>query len=189
MVDVVEIKLRAARVKLLLMDCDGVLTDGRIELLENGDETKTFHTRDGHGIVLMHRAGLSTGIISGRTSSFVERRAGELGITHLRQGTWDKVKDYEEILAESGVTEAEVAFIGDDVTDVPLMQRSGFAVAVADAVSEARANAHYITQIAGGFGAVREVCELILKSQGNWDDLMKRYVKSKEEGERRKAEG
>ena len=182
MVDVVEIRLRAARVKLMLMDCDGVLTDGRIELLENGDETKTFHTRDGHGIVLMHRAGLSTGIISGRTSSFVERRAAELGIGHVRQGTWDKVKDYDELLAESGVTEAEVAFIGDDVTDVPLMQRSGFAVAVADAVSEARANAHYITQVAGGFGAVREVCELILKAQGHWDDLMKRYVKSRDEG-------
>ena len=182
MVDVVEIKLRAARVKLLLMDCDGVLTDGRIQLLENGDENKTFHTRDGHGIVMMHRAGLSTGIISGRTSSFVERRAGELGIKYVRQGTWNKVKDYEEVLTESGMTEAEVAFIGDDVTDVPLMQRSGFAAAVADAVSEARANAHYVTQLAGGFGAVREVCELILKAQGRWDELMKRYLKSNDEG-------
>lgn len=182
MVDVVEIKLRAARIKLLLMDCDGVLTDGRIELLDSGDETKTFHTRDGHGIVLMHRVGLITGIISGRTSSFVERRATELGIKYVRQGTWDKIKVYDELLAETGVTEAEVAYIGDDVTDVPLMQRSGFAVAVADSVTEARANAHYVTQVAGGFGAVREVCELILKAQGHWDDLMKRYVKGKDDG-------
>ena len=182
MVDVVEIKLRAARVRLLLMDCDGVLTDGRIELLDNGGENKTFHTRDGHGIVLMHRAGLSTGIISGRTSTFVERRAAELGMKYVRQGTWDKVKDYEAVLAESGMTEAEVAFIGDDVTDVPLMQRSGFAVAVADAVSEARVNAHYVTELAGGFGAVREVCELILKAQEHWNDLMKRYLKSRDEG-------
>ena len=181
MLDVVEIKLRAARVKLLLMDCDGVLTDGRIQLLENGDENKRFHTRDGHGIVLMHSAGLSTGIISGRSSSFVERRARELGMKYVRQGTWEKNKDYQEILNDAGVNEAEVAYIGDDVTDVPLMQRSGLAIAVADAVSEARASAHYITQLAGGFGAVREACELILKAQGSWDDLMKRYVKSKEE--------
>lgn len=189
MVHDAEIKQRAARVKLLLMDCDGVLTDGRIELLEDGDENKMFHTRDGHGIVLMHRAGLSTGIISGRSSSFVERRARELGMIHLRQGTWDKVKDYSEILAEAGVTESEVAYIGDDVTDIPLMQRSGLAIAVADAVFEVRANAHFITTLTGGFGAVREACEIILKAQGQWDDLMKRYVKSKEEGERRKAEG
>lgn len=182
MLDVVEIRLRAARVKLLLMDCDGVLTDGRIELLENGDENKRFHTRDGHGIVLMHRAGLSTGIISGRSSSVVERRAHELGMKYVRQGTWEKNKDYQELLVEAGVTEAEVAFIGDDVTDVPLMQRSGLAVAVADAVPEARASAHYITQVAGGYGAVREACELILKSQGHWDDLMKRYMKSRDEG-------
>ncbi len=172
-----EITRRAARVKLLLMDCDGVLTDGRIELLENGDEIKTFHTRDGHGIVLMHRAGLSTGIISGRSSSLVERRARELGMKHVRQGTWDKIKDYEELIAEACVAEDETAFIGDDVTDIPLMQRAGFAVAVADAVPETLAAAHFVTNLPGGFGAVREVCESILKAQGKWDDLMKRYIK------------
>jgi 3-deoxy-D-manno-octulosonate 8-phosphate phosphatase (KDO 8-P phosphatase) len=172
-----EIERRARRIKLLLMDCDGVLTDGRIELLENGDESKTFHTRDGHGIVLLHRAGLETGIISGRSSTLVERRARELGMKHVRQGTWDKIKDYEDLLVEAGADEAAVAFIGDDVTDIPLMQRAGLAVAVADAVSETRAAAHYVTQLPGGFGAVREVCELILKAQGHWSDLMKRYIK------------
>lgn len=175
-----EIERRARRIKLLLMDCDGVLTDGRIELLENGDESKTFHTRDGHGIVLMHRAGLDTGIISGRSSTLVERRARDLGINHLRQGTWDKIKDYEELLAETGADEAAVAFIGDDVTDIPLMQRVGLAVAVADAVPETLAAAHYVTQLPGGFGAVREVCELILKAQGHWSDLMKRYITEQE---------
>jgi 3-deoxy-D-manno-octulosonate 8-phosphate phosphatase (KDO 8-P phosphatase) len=176
MIELAEIERRAARVKLLLMDCDGVLTDGRITLLENGDEEKSFHTRDGHGIVLFHRAGLSSGIISGRTSSLVERRARELGMRYVRQGTWDKVKDFEELLAEAGVTEHEVAFVGDDVTDIPLMQRSALAVAVADAVPETRAAAHYVTSLPGGHGAVREVTELILKAQGRWSELMKRYI-------------
>ena len=174
--ELVEIERRAARVKLLLMDCDGVLTDGRITLLENGDEQKSFHTRDGHGIVLLHRAGLSSGIISGRTSSLVERRARELGMRYVRQGTWDKIKDFDELLAEAGVTDHEVAFVGDDVTDIPLMRRSALAVAVADAAPETLAAAHYVTQLPGGHGAVREVTELILKAQGRWSELLKRYT-------------
>ncbi|HVF51120.1 MAG TPA: HAD hydrolase family protein [Pyrinomonadaceae bacterium] len=174
--DIHTVERRAARIKLLLMDCDGVLTDGRITLLENGDEEKSFHTRDGHGLVLLHRAGLQTGIISGRTSSAVVRRARDLGVAYVRQGTWDKIKDFEEVLAAAGVLEQDVAFIGDDVTDIPLMRRSTLAVAVADATAETRSNAHYVTTLPGGFGAVREVCELILKTQGRWDELMKRYI-------------
>lgn len=176
MIEQAEIERRAARIKLLLMDCDGVLTDGRITLLENGDEEKSFHTRDGHGLVLLHRAGLSSGIISGRTSSLVERRARELGMHYVRQGTWDKIKDFDELLSESGLDTTEVAFIGDDVTDIPLMQRSQLAVAVADAAAETRAAAHYVTGLPGGFGAVREVCELILKAQGRWSELMRKYM-------------
>src|ERR1043165_28668 len=171
-----EIERRAARIKVVLMDCDGVLTDGRITLLSDGDEEKSFHTRDGHGIVLLHRAGLQSGIISGRKSTLVERRARELGMKYVRQGTWNKVEDFEAVLNEAGVDEKEVAFIGDDVTDVPLMRRSELAVAVADATSETKESAHYITRLPGGFGAVREVCELILKAQGLWADLMKRYI-------------
>jgi 3-deoxy-D-manno-octulosonate 8-phosphate phosphatase (KDO 8-P phosphatase) len=174
--EIAEIERRAARIKLLLMDCDGVLTDGRITLLGTGDEEKSFHTRDGHGLVLLHRAGLQSGIVSGRTSALVERRASELGIKYVRQGTWNKVKDFEELLAEAEINEGEVAFIGDDVTDIPLMQRSELAVAVADAVEETRVVAHYVTQLPGGFGAVREVCELILKAQGRWSELMRRYI-------------
>ena len=176
MPETVEIERRAARLKLLLMDCDGVLTDGRITLLENGDEQKSFHTRDGHGLVLLHRAGIQSGIISGRRSSAVERRARDLGITYVRQLALNKIKDFEEILKAAGLDEAEVAFIGDDVTDVPLMRRSGLGVAVADASDETRAAAHYVTGLPGGFGAVREVCELILKAQGRWADLMRRYT-------------
>ena len=177
MYELAEIERRAARIKLLLMDCDGVLTDGRIQLVGEGDEQKSFHTRDGHGLVLLHRAGLSSGIISGRTSSAVSRRARDLGITYLRQGALDKIKDFEELLSEAEMEESEVAFIGDDVTDIPLMERAEFAVAVADATRETRQAAHYVTQLPGGYGAVREVAEIILKSQGRWDDLMKRYIK------------
>jgi 3-deoxy-D-manno-octulosonate 8-phosphate phosphatase (KDO 8-P phosphatase) len=177
MQEIREIERRAARIRLLLMDCDGVLTDGRITLVGDGDEEKSFHVRDGHGIVLLHRAGLRSGIISGRTSTLVERRARELGMNYVKQGTWDKIKEFEEVLSEAGVAEEEVAFIGDDVTDIPLMQRSELAVAVADAAEETRRAAHYVTHLPGGFGAVREVCELILKAQGQWDDLMQRYIK------------
>ncbi|HEV7843630.1 MAG TPA: HAD family hydrolase, partial [Pyrinomonadaceae bacterium] len=132
MQEIREIERRAARIRLLLMDCDGVLTDGRITLVGDGDEEKSFHTRDGHGIVLLHRAGLRSGIISGRTSTLVEHRARELGMHYVKQGTWNKIKEFEEVLSEAGVEESEVAFIGDDVTDIPLMQRSELAVAVAD---------------------------------------------------------
>lgn len=172
-----EIERRAARVKLLLMDCDGVLTDGRITLLPDGDEQKSFHTRDGHGLVLLHRAGINCGIISGRTSSAVERRARDLSIAYVRQGTWDKIVEFEEVLTAAEVEEEEAAFIGDDVTDIPLMQRVGLAVAVADATTETRAAAHYVTVLPGGFGAVREVAELILKAQGRWAELMRKYIK------------
>lgn len=178
--DTMNVEQRAARVKLLLLDCDGVLTDGRITLLENGDEQKSFHTRDGHGLVLLHRAGLQSGIISGRTSSAVERRARDLGISYVRQGTWDKIKDFAEVLAAAGVEAVDAAYVGDDVTDIPLMRRCGFGVAVADATADTRAAAHYTTTLPGGFGAVREVCELILKAQGRWPELMQRYVKSDE---------
>jgi 3-deoxy-D-manno-octulosonate 8-phosphate phosphatase (KDO 8-P phosphatase) len=170
-----QIKGRAAHLKLLLMDCDGVLTDGRITLLEGGDEQKSFHTRDGHGLVLLHRAGLRSGIISGRTSSAVERRVRDLNITYIRQGTWNKIEDFEDVLAEAEVEASEVAFVGDDVTDIPLMLRCGLGIAVADATEDTRAAADYVTRLPGGFGAVREVCELILKAQGCWDKLLKRY--------------
>ncbi|HEX8649421.1 MAG TPA: HAD hydrolase family protein [Pyrinomonadaceae bacterium] len=174
--DIAEIERRAARVQLLLLDCDGVLTDGRLILLDNGDEQKTFHTRDGHGLVLFHRAGLRSGIISGRTSRALERRAKELGIAYLRQGSCDKLKDYEQLLAEACVKETETAFVGDDVTDIPLMQRAGLAFAVSDATEETRAAAHYVTKLPGGYGAVREVTEIILKAQGRWTELMRRYI-------------
>ena len=171
-----EIERRAARVRLLVLDCDGVLTDGRITLLDTGDEEKSFHTRDGHGLVLLHRAGLQSAVISGRTSSALARRARDLGIQHLRQGTHNKIVEFREVLEAAGVNEDETCVVGDDVTDIPLMRRAALAVAVADATEDTRAHAHYVTRLPGGFGAVREVCELILKGQGRWEELMRRYT-------------
>ena len=171
-----EVERRATRIKLLLMDCDGVLTDGRLELLENGDEQKTFHARDGQGISLFHRAGLKTGIISGRTSSAVERRAQDLKMTFVRQYAKDKIEALDEILALAKVSVDECAYIGDDVADIPVMNRVQLAVAVADAVAETKQAAHFVTERKGGHGAVREVTELILKSQGLWEELMKRFI-------------
>jgi 3-deoxy-D-manno-octulosonate 8-phosphate phosphatase (KDO 8-P phosphatase) len=171
-----DVQERAARIRLLLMDCDGVLTDGRIWLFENGEEQKGFHTRDGLGIDLLHRAGLRSGIISGRTSSAVETRARTLGMSFLVQGHENKVQAFADVLAQAGVASAEVAYIGDDLNDIPLIVQSGLGVAVADAAAETCERAHYVTRALGGFGAVREVIELILKSQGRWDDLIKTYL-------------
>ena len=171
-----EVQKRAARIKLLLMDCDGVLTDGRVWLFENGEEQKGFHTRDGLGIELLHRAGLHSGIISGRTSNAVQKRAQGLGMSFVVQGCEDKQKAFADILDKAGVENLEVAFIGDDLNDIPLMLQSGLGVAVADAALETREHAHHVTTAAGGFGAVREVIELILKSQGRWDELIAKYL-------------
>jgi 3-deoxy-D-manno-octulosonate 8-phosphate phosphatase (KDO 8-P phosphatase) len=166
---------RAQHIRLLLMDCDGVLTDGRLWLTSDGDEQKAFHARDGQGISLLHRAGLQTGIITGRTSSAVDRRAQDLKMSYVRQYAKDKIKALEEILADAGVKKDECAYIGDDVGDIPVMRRVGLAVAVSDAVEETKQAAHYVTALKGGQGAVREVCDLVLKAQGRWDELMERF--------------
>lgn len=171
-----EIQERASRIKLLLMDCDGVLTDGRIWILENGEDQKAFHTRDGLGIDLWHRAGLKSGIISGRTSSAVERRARALGISFVYQGCEDKQEAFAKTVLQAGLIDTEVGFVGDDLNDIPLMMRSGLAIAVADAAADTRDRAHYVTNERGGRGAIREVIELILKAQGRWEDLLRHYL-------------
>src|SRR5437660_8368228 len=173
-----DLNLRAQRIKLLLMDCDGVMTDGRIMLLENGDEQKTFNVRDGHGIVLFHRAGLKTGIISGRSSSFVQKRAWELGMPQefVWQGCHNKIETFEDVLARAQLEAAEVVFIGDDVTDIPIMQRVGLAVAVADAEEETQRAAHHVTERTGGQGAGGAGTDQILNGQGKRDDLMTSYT-------------
>ena len=169
------LKNRAAAVKLIILDCDGVLTDGRITLLPDGDETKSFDVKDGHGIVLALRHGIKVAIISGRQSSAVRARARELGIARLYEKAWNKTGPYEELLQIENVAEQDVCYVGDDVVDIPLMKRSGFAVAVADALDEVKQYAHFVTSADGGRGAVREVIDLIFKAQDKWDQVMERY--------------
>jgi 3-deoxy-D-manno-octulosonate 8-phosphate phosphatase (KDO 8-P phosphatase) len=169
---------RARKTRLLIMDVDGVLTDGRIIQDGHGHELKVFDVKDGHGIVMAHRAKLRTALISGRESETITRRAEELGIELVFQKIWNKLEVYEKILVDTELTHDEVAYIGDDLIDIPLLRRVGLAVAVADAVDEVKASAHLITQRPGGQGAVREVIELILRAQGHWDSLIERYTKA-----------
>jgi 3-deoxy-D-manno-octulosonate 8-phosphate phosphatase (KDO 8-P phosphatase) len=169
---------RARKTRLLIMDVDGVLTDGKIIQDRHGHEVKVFDVKDGHGIVMAHRAKLRTGLISGRESETITRRAEELGIALVFQKVWNKLEVYEKILMDTALTHDEVAYVGDDVVDIPLLRRVGLAVAVADAVDEVKAVSHFITQRPGGQGAVREVIELILRAQGHWDTLLERYTKA-----------
>lgn len=171
--DIIE---RARMIKLLILDCDGVLTDGRIILLPDGDETKAFDVKDGHAMVMAQRAGLRIAIISGRKSSVVRARAKELGVAHLHEMAWVKMEPYEKILAEESLSDEEVCYVGDDVVDIPLLRRSGLAVAVADAVEEAKQFSHVVTKRPGGRGAVREVIELILKAQDKWHEALAHYI-------------
>lgn len=167
---------RARKTRLLIMDVDGVLTDGRIIQDCHGHELKAFDVKDGHGIVMAHRAKLRTALISGRESETITRRAQELGIELVFQKIWNKLEVYEKILVDTQLMHDEVAYIGDDLVDIPLLRRVGFAVAVADAVDEVKATSHLITRRSGGQGAVREVIELILRAQCHWDTLLERYT-------------
>jgi 3-deoxy-D-manno-octulosonate 8-phosphate phosphatase (KDO 8-P phosphatase) len=163
---------RARKVRVLLMDVDGVLTDGHVYLQSfPGDialELKEFHSQDGAGLKLARIAGLRTGIITGRESAATTRRAQENGMEFVYQGREEKGAPYEEILRLAGVSDSEVAFIGDDLPDLPALRRAGFAVAVANAVPEVKSVAHLVTKRQGGDAAVREVIEFILKAQGKW---------------------
>jgi 3-deoxy-D-manno-octulosonate 8-phosphate phosphatase (KDO 8-P phosphatase) len=154
------------------MDCDGVMTDARLWLTSDGGEQKAFHARDGQGITVWHLAGLQSGIISGRASSSIERRANELKMTYLHQYAKNKVVAFEEIITAAKVSADECCYVGDDLGDVAVMRRVGLAVAVADAADDTKAAAHYVTTLEGGKGALREVIELILKAQDRWDELV-----------------
>jgi 3-deoxy-D-manno-octulosonate 8-phosphate phosphatase (KDO 8-P phosphatase) len=170
-------KQRIRPIKLLIMDVDGVLTDGRIVLYNEGNELKFFNVKDGHGIVMLHRIGVATAILTGRISKVVERRAKELSITHIIQGSLDKLEAYEGLKDRLSLRDEEIAYVGDDVVDIPVMRRVGFAVAVADAHPEVLKVAHYITKAEGGKCAVREVAELIIREKGLWDKIMERYIR------------
>jgi 3-deoxy-D-manno-octulosonate 8-phosphate phosphatase (KDO 8-P phosphatase) len=168
-------KGRARRVRLLLLDVDGVMTDGRLGFDGAGREFKFFYARDGIGIKLIQRAGLRVGILSGRKASVVELRARELGIDLLLQKIQDKARGLEAVLQRESLRLDQICYVGDDLVDLPVLLKVGLAVAVADAVPEVKAAAHFVTRKAGGRGAVREICEAILKAQGRWMAEIGRY--------------
>jgi 3-deoxy-D-manno-octulosonate 8-phosphate phosphatase (KDO 8-P phosphatase) len=158
---------RARRVRLLVLDVDGVLTDGRLYISAAGEEFKVFHVRDGSGLVAVQRAGITVAIISGRDSAAVATRAAELGIRHTRQGVGDKGAELDSLLRELGFGAGETACVGDDTPDLPMLRAAGLAVAVADAHPAAKAAAHWITPSPGGRGAVRDVCDLLLSASAH----------------------
>jgi 3-deoxy-D-manno-octulosonate 8-phosphate phosphatase (KDO 8-P phosphatase) len=166
---------KIGRVKLLISDVDGVLTDGRIIVNDEGVESKQFHVRDGHGLKLLMRYGVDVVLVTGRKARTVEWRAADLGIAEIHQGVWDKGAVFEEIIQRRNILPEETACIGDDIVDIPIMRRAGFSAAVADAVREVKDVSDYVTANPGGRGAVREVCEMILKGQNRWGDIAAHY--------------
>lgn len=170
---------RARRIRLVLLDVDGVLTDGRIFVYSDGTEGRAFHVRDGHGIRMGQRGGLMFGLLSGRESRVVTDRAEELYITEVHQGVLDKGARYEEIVERLRIPDEQVSYVGDDLVDVPILRRVGLGVAPADAVPEAIAAAHWLTSRRGGDGAVREVVDLLLRATGKWNTLTERYFKAR----------
>ena len=163
------------KVRLLVLDVDGVMTDGKIIIDDLGNETKHFHVRDGHGIKMLIRHGIDVVLLTGRKSAVVEHRAKDLGISEVHQGAHDKLIVINEILRSKSLSYENVAFIGDDIVDVPVLKRAGFSVTVFDASDHIKRYVHYITKKAGGAGAVREVCEIILHAQDKWNDVAKKY--------------
>lgn len=172
-----ELQARAGKIKLLILDVDGVLTDGRIFIRDNGEEIKSFHTLDGHGLKMLQASGVQTAIITGRDAPSVAVRVKQLGIDYYFKGISDKRAVYETLRAEADVEEDECAFVGDDVVDLPVMVRCGLPVAVPGAHWFVLQHAAYITQKAGGAGAVREVCDLIMRAKGTLGAALGEYIK------------
>lgn len=167
---------RAQAVKLLLLDVDGVLTDGSIPYTAAGEEIKTFHSRDGFGLNLVQKIGVKVGLITARKSEALARRAKDLKVAYLFQGARNKVAVFKEIIAELEISPSETAYMGDDWLDLPLLNMVGLAATVADAVPEVRKIVDYVAESPGGRGAVREVCDLIIKAQGRRDSLLREYL-------------
>jgi 3-deoxy-D-manno-octulosonate 8-phosphate phosphatase (KDO 8-P phosphatase) len=167
---------QAKNIRLFIMDVDGVLTDGRVFVMANGETFKGFHTQDGQGLKMLQSTGVKLAIITGRADSCTEHRARTLGIDFYYAGIHDKREAFRELLAEAGLEAEACAYIGDDVIDLPAMTRVGLSISVPDAPSIVRQHAHYVTSRAGGFGAVREAAELIMREQGTLDQLIAGYL-------------
>jgi len=173
MQDVLE---KAARIRLVIFDVDGVLTDGSLFLGDDGQEYKAFNSRDGHGMKMLQSNGVTIAIITGRSSQVVSHRMASLGIEHVYQGARDKAPAYAELRDKLGLDDSQVAYVGDDVVDLPVMRKVGLAIAVQDAHELVKKHAHWQTPSRGGRGAARDVCELLLEAQGKLDDELHKYL-------------
>lgn len=171
-----EILEKAKKIKVLLTDVDGVLTDGRIIYDSDGRELKFFHVRDGHGIKLLVSNGIEVGIITGRNSSIVDKRAKELGINYVIQNAYDKGTIIDDFLKNRNLKEEEICYVGDDIVDLPVFMKVGLKITVPDAPIEVQKYADYITLNYAGKGAIREVCEIILRAKGLWDNILEKYL-------------
>ncbi len=167
---------KAARIRLVIFDVDGVLTDGSLFVGDDGQEYKAFNSRDGHGIKMLLKYGVEIAIITGRTSKVVEHRMANLGINHIYQGKLDKLPAYEELRAKLGISPEETAYVGDDVVDLPVMRRVGLAIAVQDAHPLVLRHSHWQTPSTGGRGAARDVCEMLMEAKGVLQDELGRYL-------------
>ena len=169
------IKEKLKGIKLLILDVDGVMTDGRIIMDNEGKEIKNFNVRDGHGLKLLQRYGIKVAILTGRESKVVEHRAKDLDIKDVYQKVFNKKDVFEKIMKNHKLSPDEAAFIGDDIVDIPVLRRVGFSVAVADAADVVKKSVDYVARNSGGRGAVREICEMILKAQGKWPEIAAKY--------------
>ncbi len=172
-----DILAKAAQIRLIIFDVDGVLTDGSLFIGDDGEEYKAFHSRDGHGMKMLRATGVEIGIITGRTSNVVRHRMGSLGIQLVYQGQLEKLPAFEELISKLGLEPQQVAYVGDDVVDLPILTRAGLAVAVADAHPLVKRHAHWTALHGGGRGAARDICELIMEAQGTLDASLQHYLR------------
>jgi len=169
------LKEKLKKIKMLILDVDGVMTDGRIIMDDEGRQLKNFDVRDGHGLKIIQRYGIKVVILTGRKSEVVNHRAHDLEIKEIYQGALNKKEVFQKILIKHKLAASAVAFVGDDIIDIPVLRQVGFSAAVADAVDVVKKSVHYITKHKGGRGAVREICEMILQSQGKWQEIAGKY--------------
>lgn len=170
-----DIQEKLKKIKMLILDVDGVMTDGRITMDSEGRELKNFDVRDGHGLVMIQRHGIQVGILTGRTSAVVEHRARDLKITEVYQGAQNKKEVFGQILQKNHLAAEAIAYLGDDIVDIPVLKMVGFSAAVADALELVQKTVDYVTVNKGGKGAVREICEMLLAAQGYWPEVAARY--------------
>ena len=177
-----DLTARAARVRLMIFDVDGILTDGGLLYGADGEQLKRFNALDGHGIKQLQQSGVATAIISARQSAIVSRRAGDLGIAHVQQGVHDKHAAFVRLLAQLGLAPDACGFIGDDVIDLPILSQVGFAVSVPNGHPDVRSRVHYVTQASGGHGAAREICDLIMQAQNTYAATLASYLRTTPQG-------